>query len=71
MARQVAQPYSNALPTEGFGLIVDGKIKSQYETREASLKAALDLKRKFPKLQVALFDGVSGTRTLVTEPAET
>lgn len=71
MAKQVAQPYSNALPAEGFGLLVDGKIKSQYETRETALKAALDLKRKFPKLQVSLFDGVSGSRTLVEEPAET
>ena len=71
MAKQVARPYSNALPAEGFGLLVDGKIKSQYETREAALKAALDLKRKFPKLQVALFEGVSGSRTLVEEPAET
>ena len=71
MTKQVAQPYSNALPTEGFGLLVDGKIKSQYPTQEAALKAGHDLKRKFPKLQVALFDGVSGTRTRVEETAET
>jgi hypothetical protein len=70
MVKQVAQPYSNALPVDGFGLLIDGKIKSQYDTQEAALKAGLDLKRKFPKVQVALFDGVSGTRTLVEEPAE-
>jgi hypothetical protein len=70
MVKQVAQPYSNALPADGFGLLVDGKIKSQYDTREAALKAGLDLKRKFPKVQVALFDGVSGMRMLVEEPAE-
>lgn len=70
MAKQVAQPYSNALPAEGFGLLVDGKIKSQYETQEAALKAGLDIKRNFPKVQVVLFDGASGSRTLVEDTTE-
>jgi hypothetical protein len=65
MATQIAQQHLNALPVEGFGLLVDGKIKSQYETQGAALKAGLELKQKFPMVQVALFDAAEGTRTPV------
>src|SRR5674476_922141 len=34
---------ANILPTEGYGLEVDGSVKSQYETAEAAAKAGLEL----------------------------
>lgn len=71
MAKQTAQPHLNALPVEGYGLLIDGKIKSQYPTSEAALKAGQEIKQKFPKVQVALFDAVNGTRTLVELSKET
>jgi hypothetical protein len=55
----------NASPTEGFSLEVDGKIKSQHPTAEAAMAIAAELKRKFPVLQVAVYDAVAKTRTLV------
>jgi len=60
----------DALPMEGFGLAVDGKIKSQHATSEAALKAGLAIKRNFPKVQVTVFDAVERTRTPVELPAE-
>jgi len=33
------------LPVDGYGLEVDGRVKSQYETAEAASKAGLELKQ--------------------------
>ena len=56
---------ANTAPTEGFSLEVDGKIKSQYPTAEAAMAVGGELKRKFPVLQVMIYDAVAKTRTLV------
>jgi hypothetical protein len=63
-------PRGDALPTEGYGLSVDGKIKSRHATSEAALKAGLEIKRNFPVVQVTLFDAAAGTRTTVESPEE-
>ena len=55
----------NSSPTEGFALEVDGKIKSQHPTAEAATKAGAELKRKFPVIQVMIYDAAAKTRTLV------
>jgi len=55
----------NSFPTEGFSLEVDGKIKSQHATAEAATKVGAELKRKFPVIQVMIYDAVAKTRTLV------
>ena len=59
----------DALPTEGFALTVDGKIKSQYPALADAMKVALELKRKFPVLQVEVYDAAAKTRTAVELPA--
>jgi hypothetical protein len=71
MAKGIAPPHLNAPPTEGFGLQVDGKIKSQYATSEEALKAGLEIKKKFPMVQVVLFDAVNKTRIPVELSQET
>jgi hypothetical protein len=55
----------NSYPTEGFWLEVDGKSKSLHPTREDATTAAAELKRKFPVLQVMIYDAAASTRTLV------
>jgi hypothetical protein len=55
----------NSYPTEGFSLEVDGKIKSQHPTSEAAMTVGAELKRRFPVLQVTIYDAVAKTRTLV------
>jgi hypothetical protein len=55
-------------PVEGFAVTVDGKIKSQFADLEGALKAGLDLKKKFPVIQVTVYDAVAKTRTAVELP---
>jgi hypothetical protein len=44
------------LPTSGFALVVDGQAKKDFDTQDLALKAARELKRRFPNLQVKVFD---------------
>jgi hypothetical protein len=44
------------LPASGYALIVDGQAKREFDTHDSALKAAKDLKRRFPKLQVKVYD---------------
>jgi hypothetical protein len=41
--------------TAGYGLVVDGQLKAEFETRDPALKAAKDLKTRFPMLQIKVF----------------
>ena len=61
---------ANVRPTEGYGLEVDGKIKSQYATIEVAEKVGSELKRKYPHLQIRIFDAQEQTRTAVKSFAE-
>ncbi len=58
-------PSANTIPTEGYVLEIDGKFKSEFETSEAAMKAALELKKKYPQIQVNVYDAKEHTRTLV------
>ena len=58
-------PSANTIPSEGYVLEIDGKFKSEFETSEAAMKAALELKRKYPQIQVNMYDAKAHTRTLV------
>ena len=46
----------SGLPTTGYALVADGQIKSEFNTRDRALKAARDLKGRFPMLQVKVYD---------------
>jgi hypothetical protein len=56
---------ADVLMTEGFGLEVDGRMKRSFLTLTAAQKSALDLKTKYPMLQVKVYDAGKKTRTLV------
>ena len=45
-----------SLPTNGYTLVVDGQAKKEFETHDGALKAARDLKGRFPMLQVKVYD---------------
>jgi len=42
--------------TSGFALIVDGQAKKEFDTQDRALKAARELKGRFPNLQVKVFN---------------
>src|ERR1700743_324727 len=64
-AHQPRNPPPSSVPTEGFSVEVDGKIKSESPTPDAAAKDGADLKRRFPVLQVTIYDAASKTRTLI------
>jgi hypothetical protein len=48
-----------------FRLQVDRQTKGSYETHEDAEQAGLAIKRKYPLVQVAVYDAVAGTNRLV------
>ena len=52
-------------PTEGFSLMVDGKFKLDYPDMAAAMKVARELKKKFPVIQVAVYDASAKSRAPV------
>ena len=52
---------ADVLMTEGFGLEVDGRMKRSFPTLAAAQKSALDLKTKYPMLQVKVYDAEKKT----------
>ena len=44
------------LPTSGYALIVDGQLKTEFKSQDHALKAARELKGRFPMLQIKVYD---------------
>lgn len=44
------------LPTSGYAIVVDGCVKAEFETKDGVESGARDLKRRFPMLQVRVYD---------------
>jgi PP-loop superfamily ATP-utilizing enzyme len=42
--------------TSGYALVVDGQMKTEFKTKGPALKAARDLKGRFPMIQVKVYD---------------
>jgi hypothetical protein len=59
---------ANVILADGYGLEVDGKIKSQHESSDAAWAAGLELKSKFPVIQVKVFAAKEQTWTIVELP---
>jgi hypothetical protein len=53
---------SNELPKAGFALEIDGRIKTQFNTREGAESGAIELKRRFPALRIRLYDAEAQSR---------
>jgi hypothetical protein len=62
-------PSANTIPSEGYVLEIDGKFKLGFETSELAIKSALELKKKYPQIQVNVYDAKGRTRTPI-EPTE-
>jgi hypothetical protein len=58
-------PPAGTIPSKGYVLEIDGKFKSEFETSEAAMKSALQLKKKYPQIQVNVYDAKERARTLV------
>lgn len=56
--------------TEPFYVAVDRQLKSGHETREAAEKAALGIKKLYPKLHVTVFDAKERRHALIEQPSQ-
>ena len=59
MAMPAPKPRDKDVPTSGYALIVDGHSKSIFASKDQALRAAKDLKGRFPMLQVKVYDAES------------
>jgi hypothetical protein len=64
-AKRPAQIRADAIPTDGYILTVDGKLKTRYETEQDATTGAEKLKRRFPVIQVSVYDATAGIHTTV------
>jgi hypothetical protein len=55
----------NAVPTDGYVLSVDGKLKARYETANEAAAEGSKLKQSFPMIQVAVYDAAQRNYTPV------
>jgi hypothetical protein len=53
---------------ERYQLQIDRQTKRSFKTPEAARSAALEIKSRFPVLQVSIYDSVSKSRTMVDVP---
>jgi hypothetical protein len=44
------------LPKSGFALEIDGRLKTEFSTRKGAERGATELKRRFPMLQIRIYD---------------
>lgn len=44
------------LPLDRFAIIVDGHAKTTFGTREGARKSAVELKDRFPSIQIEIYD---------------
>ena len=49
----------------GYALEVDGRIKTEFQTKEGAQQGAIELKSRFPMLQIEIYDASSKTRETI------
>jgi len=50
------------LPTSGYGLEVDGRLKAEFVTRDGARTSGAELKKRFPMLQIEIYDAETKAR---------
>ena len=53
-------------PKSGFILEIDGRLKNRFEREGDAIAEAVQLKARFPKIQVKIYDAVEKTRAVVS-----
>ena len=61
---------ADIIPKSGYILEIDGRMKNRFESESDARAKAIQLKARFPMLQVKVYDAVEKTRTLVSTAAD-
>jgi hypothetical protein len=56
------------LPASGYALEVDGRMKIEFQTRDGARAGAEELKKRFPVLQIRIYDAQTNAREEVQIP---
>jgi hypothetical protein len=56
------QKTSRGLPTTGYAIVVDGLMKTEFETKQGAQDGASELKKRFPMLQIEIYDATAKSR---------
>lgn len=49
-------------PISGYALEVDGRLKAEFATRDGARAGGVELKRRFPMLQIRIYDAQNNAR---------
>jgi hypothetical protein len=58
---------ADIVPADGYVIEVDGRLKQRFDDKSDAQKAALQLKQKFPMLQVKVYNAIEKSRTLIDD----
>jgi hypothetical protein len=50
------------LPVSGYAIEVDGRLKAEFETRDGAWAGGEELKKRFPMLQIRIYDAETKAR---------
>jgi len=50
------------LPKTGYAIEIDGILKSEFATKQGAEEGALELKRRFPKVRIRIYDAGAQSR---------
>jgi len=56
---------ADIIPTAGFAMVVDGKLKAGFDNEQVAQTAAAELLAKFPMLRVEVYNAETKVRTKV------
>ena len=59
---------SRELPATGYALEVDGRLKTEFATRDGARAGGEELKRRFPTLQIRIYDAQTNAREEIQIP---
>jgi len=64
-AKKPVQVRAAAIPTDGYIVTIDGKLKKRYETEQDATTEAAKIKQRFPVIQVSVYDAAAGIYSAV------
>jgi hypothetical protein len=53
------------LPSRGYAIVVDGELKTKFETREGAIDGAKYLKQRFPSLRISIYEAATNKLSAV------
>ncbi len=59
---------AQGLPTSGYAIEVDGRLKAEFATRDGARAGGTELKRRFPMLQIRIYDAQTSAREEIKIP---